>query len=160
MKEILGAELDLAFKELNINALKTYEIKNFPWEYSEVYQVWELSEEDFKRICEIPNNEWKDDWGWWRFVEGSNLGGVDSRYNINNHYIYAWDGVSRINFEEENKNCKPEDRWFRDRKYKTLLNYFCEEIGASTERNVCAVAVDIAKQNGIKMSELFIKYQG
>jgi hypothetical protein len=150
MIEILGAELDIAFEELKMNVLKTYEIINKPWDYCETYQVWELSEEDFEKICSIPDNEWKDNWGWWRYAKGSNLGSVGHRYNINGHYISAWDGYKRENTKDYPWN----------REYKTLLQYFCNEIGVSTEKNVCAVAVDLAEQNGITMAELFKKYQG
>lgn len=160
MIEILGAELDKAFEELNINAKKTYEIQNKPWDYCEDYQVWELLEEDFDKICKIEDKDWKDEWGWWRFAEGSNLGYVNARYNINHHYLQAWDGTSTQDFLKENKHCKPEDRYFPERKYKSLLQYMCNEMGASAERNVCALAVDLAMQNGITMAELFRKYQG
>ena len=44
--------------------------------------------------------------------------------------------------------------------YKDLLEYFCEELGASTEKNVCALAVDLAKYNGLTLSELFKIYGG
>lgn len=160
LKEILGAELDNTFAELGIEASKTYEIKNKPWKYCENYQVWELSDEDYEKLCAISDADWKDDWGWWRLAEGSNLGCVYVRYNINNHYIKAWDGVSRLDFYEENKSLKPEDRYWAERKYSTLLEYFCDEIGVSTEKNVCAVATDLAKQNNMTMAELFVKFQG
>jgi hypothetical protein len=64
--------------------------------------------------------------------------------------ILAWDGVYRENHKD----------YFRDRKYPTLLCYFCDEIGASTEKNVCAIAVDLAALNNMTMAELFQKYQG
>lgn len=66
MKEILGAELDKAFEELNINATKTYEAKNIRYKYQEIYQVWELSDDDFELICNMVEEDWKDNWGWWR----------------------------------------------------------------------------------------------
>lgn len=160
MIEILGAELDKVFEELKISAKKTYELKNKSWEYCEIYQVWEISDEDFIKLCSMTEDEWKDDWGWWRSSEGSNMGSVNHRYNINNHYIYAWDGYSREEFELENKKLSSNDKWFRDRKYKNLLEYLCDEIGVSTEKNVTAVAIDLAKQNNISMGELFKKYQG
>jgi hypothetical protein len=150
MVEILGAELDKAFKELNISAKKTYQLKNKSWGYCEDYQVWELSDENYERLCTISDEDWHDDWGWWRGAKGSNLGGVDRRYNINNHYIYAWDGYKRQNDKDY--------PWPRE--YKDLLSYFCDEIGASTENNVCAVVVNLAAQNNITMAELFKKYQG
>jgi hypothetical protein len=34
------------------------------------------------------------------------------------------------------------------------------ELGVTTESNVCALAVDLAKANGISMSRLFQIYEG
>lgn len=150
MKEILGGELDKAFKELNISAKKTYESKNIRHEYQEIYQVWELSDEDFEKICNLTEKDWKDDWGWWRSAEGSNLCNPISRFNINHHYMKAWDGV--------NRETSSRDHWSRE--YNNLLEYFCDEIGASMEKHICALAVDLARINGITMGELFRKYQG
>jgi hypothetical protein len=149
MKEILGVNLDKAFEELNLYAQKMYQIQNKHWEYCEDYQIWRLSDEDYDQLYSISEDDWKEDWGWWRWAEGSNLLNVNHRYNINHHYIKAWDGTGRRGKKD----------WF-DRKYPTLLQYFCDEIGASTERNVCAVAVDLAAQNNMTMAELFQKYQG
>lgn len=150
MKEILGGELEVCFKELNICAVKTYE--------GEKYQVWELQDNDFKKICDIEEKDWKDEWGWWRSSDGSNQGNVERRYNIHNHYIIAWDGADREDLES--MDLDPDDRYFRERKYADLLAYFSEEIGASQPRNVCALAVDLAAQNKMTMAELFRKYQG
>lgn len=148
--EILGADLDLAFQELGIHAYKTYEAKELWREYQEKYQVWELTNEDHQKICDIDEKDWKDEWGWWRSADGSNLGAVSRRYDIHGHYIKAWDGMAR----------EGERDWYQDRKYSHLTQYFCDEIGASTEKNVCALATDLAFQNGITMAELFRKYQG
>jgi hypothetical protein len=158
LKEILGAELDQTLKNLNINAKKTYQIKNKNGEYCEDYQVWELTDENFQELDNA--SDWKDDWGWWRYADGSNMGAVNRRYNINNHYIKAWDGTGREDLEKENKNLSPDDRYIKERKYKNILEYFSEEIGASTERNICALAIDLAGQNNMIMGELFNKYQG
>lgn len=159
MKEILGAELDLAFKELGIPATKTYEVEKLHYEYQEKFQVWEMSDEDYERICNMGDAGWKEDWGWWRGAEGSNLGFVHRRYNINGHYIIAWDG-RHADWEKENKTLKPDDRWPMERKYDYLTQYYCDEIGASTDRNITALSVDLARQNNMKMSELFRRFQG
>jgi len=150
MIEILGAELDKAFEELNLYAQKMYQIKNKHWEYCEDYQVWRLSNEDYDKLCAISEKNWQDDWGWWRWSAGSNLCSVCHRYNINGHYINAWDGYSR----QDDKDYP----WARH--YKNLLQYFCDELGVTTERNICAVAVDLAAKNNMTMAELFQKYQG
>lgn len=44
-------------------------------------------------------------------------------------------------------------------RYESLLEYLCENIGASQPRNVCALAVDLAKYNNMTMGELFTKYE-
>lgn len=150
MKEILGAELDKAFEELNINAKKTYEAKKLHYKYQEVYQVWELSDEDFEKICDLTEEDWKDDWGWWRSAEGSNMCNPLSRFNINHHYLKAWDSDNRLESVD----------YYCHRKYEYLTQYMCDEIGASTGKNICALAVDLARINGITMGELFRKYQG
>lgn len=156
MKEILGDNLEKVIEVYDIKAVKTYQSNNTTTDFR---QVWELEKKDFDKLCNISDDDWLDDYGWYRYAEGSNMGFVDRRYNINNHYIKAWDGVGREDWEEENKKVSPDDRWFEPRKYSNLLEYFCEEIGASTEKNVTALAIDLAKQNGLKMSELFKKYQ-
>lgn len=149
MKEILGGQLDQAFIDLNINAKKTYQTKQ---DNTDFEQVWELSDEDYEKLCNLTEENWKDNWGWWRGAKGSNMGSVNHRYNINHHFIEAWDGRGR----EHSKS----DRYWASRKYHNLLEYFCGEIGASTEKNVTALAVDLAKQNNTTMAELFSKYQG
>jgi hypothetical protein len=156
MREILGDNLEKVMEVHNINAMKTYQGNKTNTDFR---QVWELEDEDFEKLSNISDDDWLGDYGWYRYAEGSNMEIVDRRYNINNHYIKAWDGVGREDWEEENKKVSPDDRWFEPRKYSNLLEYFCEELGASTEKNVTALAIDLAKQNGIKMSELFKKYQ-
>jgi hypothetical protein len=153
MREILGKDLDLAIMELGIGATKTYQ--------GEDYDVWEMSEDEFQKLTVIPEEDWKDEYGFWRSAEGSNIGNEMSNFKINNQIILAWDGDCRIEaLNEVNGNEKDVDYCYRDREYRTLLEYFCDEIGASQPRNVCALAVDLAKINGITMSELFVKYEG
>lgn len=144
-------------EHFKINAIKTYQTTSQDTDFG---QVWEMSDEDYEKMCNISDDEWRSEFGWWRGADGSNMGNVHKRYNINGHYIIAWDGYNREEWEREQKNLNPEDRWFMPRKYNNLLQYFCNELGASTEKNVCALATDLAEQNGIKMSELFKKYQG
>lgn len=124
-------------------------------------RVYELNGKDFNILCEDAKHDMDGSWidCAWRSAEGSNMGSVGPRYNINNHYIKAWDGAGREDIIEDNKKEKSEDRYWPERKYKNLLEYFCEEIGVGQPRNVCALAVDLASQNNISMAELFRKYQ-
>ena len=156
MKEILGNNLETVFDFFGFKAVKTYQSINDKTDFA---QVWEMDDVTLENLNNIPDELWTEDFGWYRYAEGSNMGEVNKRYNINNHSIKAWDGSGRKNQEEENKTLSVDDRWVKPRKYSSLLEYFCEELGASTERNVTALATDLAKQNNIKMSKLFKKYQ-
>jgi hypothetical protein len=44
--------------------------------------------------------------------------------------------------------------------YDNLTTYMCDELGASQPRNVCALAVDLARANGMTMAKLFETYEG
>ena len=69
------------------------------------------------------------------------LGVPDTRFIVNHHYLIGWD---RLHCER--------------RKYTNLTEYLCDCVGASTGKNVCACAMDLAKYNDITMAELFEKY--
>lgn len=168
MVEILaGGNFDQAVKSLDLtSAVCTYRYTPPADKYREDYQVWELSDEDFSNICSVNDEDWDEDWGWWRHAAGSNLGTVDGVYVINGEKLMAWDGVERKEWcngcgetecartDEDKSEC------YNDRKYSDVLTYLCDEIGASTERNVCACTIDLARQNNMKLSELFKKYLG
>lgn len=156
MKEILGGDLERAFVDLNIIAKKTYEGSTL---LDDKTQVWELSDEDHIILCNMSEGDWKDEWGWWRSAVGSNMCNPISRFNVNHHYIQAWDGQGRLDLLEENKSVKPDERYWEERKYDNLLQYLGSEIGASQPRNVCALVVDLAAINNMTIGELFNKYQ-
>ncbi|MFS1518601.1 hypothetical protein V1503_19370 [Bacillus sp. SCS-151] len=153
MKEILAIKIDLAISKLGINAEKTYE--------GEDYQVWEMDETEYQRLCDVAEADWKDEYGMWRSSTGSTMGNDVTEYNINSQVMLAWDGEGRIQaLKEVGGNTNSDDYCYGDREYFSLLEYLCEEVGCSAPRNVVALAVDLAKYNNMKMSELFKKYQG
>ena len=164
--EILaGGEFANAVKSLGLtSAVCAYHYQPQPTHWREEYQVWLLSKEDFDNICAIDNDDWKDDWGWWRHAYGSNLGTVDCAYIINGEKLMAWDGLQRKEWCQDCSDCagteKDKDECFHDHQYPDILIYLCDEIGASTERNVCACMIDLARQNNLTLAELFKKYLG
>lgn len=144
--EIFAGNMDLYFKRTGIKAIKTWEGKGGGWGY----QVWEIGQEEFKKLAATSNNSYKED-EWWRSAESSGMGEPTAEYIINGNKITAWDGVYR---EEHEEDCEEE------REYENLADYLCYEIGASEPRNIVALATDLAAQNGITMAELFKTYQG
>ena len=110
------------------------------------YEVWEVSDELHKKMCDMSEEEFVELAGedaWWRSCKGSVLGIPDTRFIVNHHYLIGWDRL----------HCKR-------RKYTNLTEYLCECVGASTGKNVCACAMDLAKYNDMTMAKLFEKYGG
>ena len=162
--EILGGEgLERAFKALNIKAKRTYRGSKEPY-----YEVWEIEKSD---LYVLEDAEWKDAWGYWRYAKGSNMGTACSFFQVNGKELIAWDGDKRDYLIEdwfgEDDNVKSKFHYsmkeyeekYMPREYDTLLEYLCEELGVSTARNVCALAVDLAKTNGYTMAELFEEFE-
>jgi hypothetical protein len=93
-------------------------------------------------------------------------------FTVNGKELIAWDGCKRedlvlewaeISFEEKakyNHSIRKYEEEVYPRTYKSLLTYMCDEVGASVERNVCALAVDLARANGMTMAKLFETYEG
>ena len=167
MKEILGNHL-MNFM-IRMSDHKEYERHQRTYK-GDRYEVWEVSEDLFKDMCDMTEEMFVDLDGedaWWRSSDGSNMGSPYVEYIINGQKIYAWDNNRRDDYEYECKNCSDRicgicngtkedfDACFAPREYRTLSEYLCEELGASQPRNVCALAMELARYNNMKMGELF-----
>ncbi len=144
MQEILAENLQPLFDNKSLTGKKTYS--------GELYEVWEVSDEDFRLMCEIDEEEFERlcPEGMWRSADGSNIDKLACiTYNVNGFQMLGWSCYSR-NGHGYNGRAS----------YSSLLEYLCSGIGASQPRNVCALAVDLAKYNGMTMGELFTKYEG
>lgn len=153
MKEILTfGDITKDFLRLDVEIRQTYD--------SEDYGVCEVTEEEFKILCDDGETDvtWQD--GGWRYNEGSNQGIPNNKVIINNKEIIAWyDDSSDFDSEEEKQEYLKEYGTIPLEQYRDLLTYLCDEMGCSQPRNVCALTKDLAKYNNIKLSELFRKYQ-
>lgn len=168
--EILGNKMHKVFKEYGIEYTRTYSKKCNPKkDYDPHYEVYEISQSDMKKLEEVFEMPFGS---WWRYARGCNLGTPFDFFTINGKELIAWGGPRRddlrdwwdrepdeekaayhYSFSEYEKDTMPY-------KYETLTEYMCDEIGASTETNVCALAVDLARANGLTMARLFELYEG
>ena len=167
MAEILGGNgLYKAFRELNIDATRTYKGKEKPY-----YEVWELSKDDLKKLEYAEG--WKDEWGWYRYAKGSNMGTPFDFFTVNGKELIAWENQYkridlRMDWDDESDEEKATYNYsFKEymtvrcpNEYQTLTEYIAEELHASNGTNVCALAVDLARANGMTMAKLFETYEG
>ena len=136
MAEILGGgALHKAFKELGINATRTYKGSEKPY-----YQVWELSKEDCKKLeYEV---EWQDEWGWFFYSNGEHRGTAYDFLTINGVGVIAWQ-----------ENCDKDT-------FDCLTDYFKECIGATDIAQIAAYSVYLAKTNGWTLSKMWQMLEG
>lgn len=136
MAEILaGNGIHRAFKELGIEAKRTYKSAHEPY-----YEVWEIDKKDMRTLEET--YEWPDEWGWWRYAKGSNMGSAVEFFTINGQFMIGWETL-------DGKDT-----------YDSLLDYFHEGLSIGKESNIIALAVDLGRANGKTVGQLFKTYEG
>lgn len=155
-----GNGIENAFISNGITADETYRFDGNQWR--DGFSVWALDETDLDKLNSFTEDDWPDGWGWYRYATGSVLGTPNAIYIINGHELYAWD-YNRINSCEscDDSSCEASEDIFNEcygrREARDILEYFCDELGVSQMRNIAALSADLAKYNGVKISELFNK---
>ena len=168
--EILGDKMHKVFKKYGIEYTKTYSKRCDPKkEYDTHYEVYEISQADMKRLEEVFEMPFGS---WWRYAKGSNMGTPFDFFTVNGKELMAWGGPSRDDLRDD-WDAEPDEEKaayhysFKEYeetnypyRYDTLTGYMCDELGASMESNVCALAVDLARANGLTLGKLFELYEG
>jgi hypothetical protein len=171
MIEIIGENMKNIWIILGINPKETFSGSIGYWKN---FKVWELTDAEFKSLCEITDEQferWSEEGAWWRYAEGSVLGTPDVLFRINGDFLMAWEKLDRSDLYEkwstlsraEKKKYYDDEDYVelnRPHSYKDILTYLCDEVGVSTERNVCALVTDLAKYNNMSIAELFIRFGG
>lgn len=175
MVEIIGEHMMPVFEWLHIFPKNTY---NGSIGYWKNLEVWELTEEDLNFLIksfdyDVGNKEWEQiapEDAWWRYAKGSNQGMVNEEFYINEKPILAWRHEYKVDELKEMWDELPEEErdeykdftdyceFWLPKYYNNILEYFCEELGASTENNVCALVTDLAKYNHMTIADIFRIY--
>lgn len=138
--------------------------------------MWTVSDSDFNKLCSISDDDWKNEWGWWRFESGSNIEDSpihvmkingkeitayydNERVNANIEDYLEDDYITDFNSKEEAKQQLVKDYFEEECNFENLTDYCCRQWGASNGKNVCAITNSLAKRNKMTLSELFNKYQ-
>lgn len=163
--------MGVVFEKLDIPYMQGYSGSIGHWPNFGVYKILE---QDWPKLCYMSDDEFEKQFpnSWWRYAKGSNMGTPNCEFIINGCKIDAWqnewyvddlvDEYSRLPLDEQLEYNGVEEYVEENYTYKypTLLDYLCNELGVSTERNVCALATDLAKYNEMSMAQLFKLYGG
>ena len=147
MTEILGNNLERFFEHID-----KYGVESSLTYKGERYEVWEVDDDLFPEMCDMSEEEFVELAGedaWWRQSNGCVLDTPDTKVYINGHEMLGW----------ANKHWEDEEEDEFEIYASCLTDYLCDVVGASQPKNVCAVAVDLAKYNNMTMGELFTKYE-
>lgn len=136
MVELMGGNLDKAFKELNINAKKLVETESN-------YQVWSMPDVEFEFLCNVSENDWKEDFGWWRSGKCIYEGTAYVEYIVNGEKMYG--------YETEDEPIRTE--------FSSYTQWINEVMNLSTEKNVVIFAESLASDNDLKLSDFIAKYE-
>lgn len=146
MAEIYAGHMDQFFEKSGLTGTCTY--RNVD-KHGVKREVWEISEEDLETMSEMSEEEFAAIAGenaWWRYAKGSNMRKPTGTFFINGVEVKGWEARGNYGYKAR---CS----------YESLMDYFCNHIGASQPRNVCALAVDMARHNNMSMGKLFNKLQ-
>ncbi|MDD5022277.1 MAG: hypothetical protein PHR82_09155 [Endomicrobiaceae bacterium] len=163
-KEIFGEGLQSAFDALGIAANKTYQ--SCVCEAFITPEVWEVSDADFEKLCQMKDEEWHEDWGWWRHGGCIYEGAIESEYIVNGHTMHGYSD-KRIESMLEDVGDDPDDIEYTDycideyeaQNYKSVIQWLLETQKISTEYNIAYFSFSLAKDNGLKLSQFMAKYQ-
>lgn len=135
MEILAGNGIHRAFKELGIDAKRTYKSAHKPY-----YEVWEIDKKGIRTLEDT--YEWPDEWGWWRSAKGSNQGTPADFFTVNGQFMIGW-------ATRDGKDT-----------YDSLIDYFRQGMSVGMESNICALAIDLGRANGKTMAQVFSTYEG
>lgn len=135
MEIFAGGGIHRAFKQLGIDAKRTYKSSHEPH-----YEVWEIDKKDLRVLEET--DEWEETWGWFRASKRSNMGTAASFLTINGQFMIGWDTVDGNDT------------------YDSLMDYFRDGLNVYGESEMCMLAVDLGRANGKTMAQVFATYEG
>ena len=132
---LCGGGIKTAFNELGIEATMTYRGSNKPH-----HQVWEIEKSDLNKLEDAVG--WQDHWGWYAYTKRSNMGTAADFFTINGQFMIGW--------ETNDKNDT----------YDSLDDYFTKGLGVHNHDEICALAVDLGRVNGMSLCKLFDTFEG
>lgn len=135
-----GNGLDKAFSDLHIHASCLYRSKKHP-----DYEVWELMPEDFEKIDFISDEDWKDEWGWWRTGHCTLEGATENLIMVNGKPMYSYSPLT------------PKENLTND--YSDFFEYLYKVFDLTTPYNRAYFATSLAKDNCMTLDEFMKIYQ-
>lgn len=146
--EIIGKQLDVAMQMIGEGVEKTYQ-----GEGSSPFQVWELSKDAYKNLNCIGEDQWEEHFGWYRTGGCVFEGKATVEFTVN--------GEKMLGYNEGNhKSYEDYDDMEPDTDFKNFKDWFYESMGLGKDTNMAIFAESLARDNNMKSSEFFKKYQG
>lgn len=131
-----GKDIPAQFERIGIRPLRVFDASGYKGPFN-VPSVYWMAEAEFVKLDADPEENWEGKDAAWRWADGSNLDEPEVRASVNGHWMTGWKGG----------------------KYRHLTEYLCNALGVSTEKNIAAVAAELAQAHLLSIGALFTKYQ-
>lgn len=166
MEILAGGEIKNAFDNFGIKATRTYHWTNPASENDVTFEIWEITAPDLKVLGDFPNDEWKPEWGWFRYSEGTvlendgttrkaKINGVELDVFTNDHWC-----ASVRTFIDDKEIAEEMIKEREKAEYKDVLSYLLQEFNVTSETNIAAITCGLAKINNMTMAGLWKLCQG
>ncbi|WP_214889726.1 hypothetical protein [Exiguobacterium sp. s142] len=151
MIQIFGDDLCAAFEENKIPAELKYKTIRELDRYEHGYEVWELTDENLRKLDAISDDVWSErNYGWYRYGERSQYpdGAV---HIVNGHEMigYSLDEDRLEIFQGDEKGHAI---------FKHVLDYIYSGEGLSTEKNIAITCITLSMANSMTLAEFMTKY--
>lgn len=164
-KELFGEGLCNAFESIGIEASKTYQSNT--QDAFITPEVWVVSDADFERLCKMKDEDWGNNWGWWRNGGCIFEGAAGSEYMVNGCVMCGYSDKRIESAFDGADNSDPDDveyansciEEYRAQKYKSVIEWISETQQISAEYNIAYFCFSLAKDNGLTLSQFMLKYQ-
>lgn len=142
MREIVVQNIEKACQALGVNAVLEGHA-DFGW-YG-VCDVYQVDDEGYRRLCDVKDEDWPDDWGWWR--HGHCIYDKEDTPLV----TYSVNGHEMLGYAMEGKDKTP---------YIDFTSWCCWAMNVSALRNIIYFATSLAEYNGMTLVEFMSTFQG
>lgn len=121
-----------------------------------------MRDSDFSKLYSIPDEEWKEEWGWWRYGHCILEGSASIVYIVNGHKMLGYEPKIKIDNldNSEDKEIEKEYWGYKFTKdFSTYTEWLHEIMNLGNLKHTACFAVSLAKENGMSLSDFMERFQ-
>lgn len=151
MKQILGGKLYEAFKALGIKAECKHKGSKF--------EVWEISDYDYRKLIEVPDEDWKESYGWWRYGRCIEEKSKLYPFKVNGKEMLGYLDDSLVEGVNKLMAIENASDFILSAEYKSFTEWLSAVWELGNEKNTACFAISLSKENKMTLAEFIKTFQ-